>query len=192
MPNAMAKLLMLVMGGIFIGWYWHAAKRKSLEIPEAEETVKSAASVGTIMALCLASNGLAFIQPEYIEWVMEAQTGVWDTDGNYLGPRVNRFHLLIDQINLFIGTGYMMWIILDAITLKHFSHKEISEIKGWDVLQNMLKRMALNYWWIIISAFVLFGATSGIGMIFFLAVELSIMWGIVWIGPLLMNKKVKT
>ncbi len=182
-------MLMLVMSGVFIWWYWITVKQKSLSMPDAAETIKVAASAGTIMTLCLDVNALAFVQSTYLEWMMASQEGVWDSTGNCLGTRATRFHLFIDQINLFIGTGYMMWIIRDAIALERFSPEEISELNGHEVIGEMLKRLALNYWWIILCAVIFFGATSGIGMILFLAIEMTIMWGIVWFGNLLMKKK---
>ncbi len=189
MPNVMAKFLMFVMTGVFIGWYWYTAKQKSLEMPDATETANNAASTGTIIALCLLGNALAFVQDTYLSWAMTSQEGIWDANGNYLGPRATRFHLIIDQINLFISTGYMMWIIKDAIALKRFSQEDISDMNGVEVIEEMLKRLTINYWWVIISAFIFLSATSGIGMVIFLAIEMTIMWGIVWVGIMLSKRK---
>ena len=163
------------MAVFFILWCRLTAQQKIEQNPELRNVVDLAFAVGTIMTLSLTANSLAFLKSIFIEWQAEIQTEILARDGHFSENRVTRLHLLVDQLNLFIGTGYLLWMIRDVISRADFKTGALQKLDELRVLDEMLKRPVVHYWWIIGGMVLFFGASSGKGMIMFLAIELTIM-----------------
>ncbi len=189
MPNILAKVLILVMGGFYIYWIWLTTDRRIKSTPEYRDMAGITFMAGAVLILCLTINALAFVQSTYVNWMTMAQQEVWDVNGHYVGTRATRFQLYVDQINLFIGTGYMMGMIRDAAALKEISPVLNSKSTGLAALDNMLRRLVFHHWWLIAGMLVFFGLSSGTGMMLFLAIELTIVWGGVRIGAMILRKR---
>lgn len=191
MPNLLSKVLMLLMTVFFVYRTWLTVKRKVNQNPEFSGLAGITFMAGAVLMLCLAVNALAFLQSTYVNWLTMAQQEVWDVSGRYAGTRATRFHLCLDQINIFIGTGYMMGMIRDAAAFKNITPASLSKISGMDVLDNMLRRLVVHHWWLIGGMVCFFGFTSGAGMVLFLAIELTIMWGGVKFGARVVEYKAR-
>jgi len=184
MPNTAAKILILVMAGFFVFWDWHTVQNKKELQPQNIEFFRACFIIAAILTLCLCANALAFVQHAFVSWEMDSQTEIWTREGTFAGFKADRLDLIIDQVNLFVGVGYPMWLIHGAVAFNHEDKDKLTKANVLHVIEDMLKRLIINYWWSLIGLGTFFGVTSGIGMIFFLFIELVIMWGVIKIGSI--------
>ncbi len=182
MSNFLAAFFMLLIMGFFIFWSWLTAQQKVDEKPELRDIVDLAFSAGTLLMIGLTLSSLAFFKGIYNDWFMEMQQEVWARNGHLIKNKVTRLHLVIDQFNLIIGTGCLLWMIRDAISLEHFEPSSSKKLDELRVLDEILKRPVVYYWWFIGGLALFFGFSSGKGMVLFLAMEITLMWVIIKAG----------